>query len=100
VHLALAEIVPEVAGDPELGPVQVGGAVVALVDPVGQVGTAEVLRATAHSSVLVPAVRGGLGVEVALAEHRAAAGLDSGHVRGPVRPSAGGWRRGGRGASR
>ena len=64
---------------------------VALVDLVGEVGAAEVLRAAApFLRARARRAPAGWVVEVALAEHRTAAGLDGGDVRGPVRPPSAG----------
>src|SRR5580693_349700 len=79
VHLALGEIAAEVVRQPELGAVERGRAVVAPVDAVGEIGAA-VVRLRLAMIVMA----GGLGVEVALAEHRAAARFDGRGVHRPV----------------
>ena len=91
VQAYLVKIAPEVGGHPELRPVEARLAEVALVDLVGQVGPAEV-RAPVMAMLARGGVSGRLGVEVALAEHWAAAGLDGGGVHRPI----GLGRRGGR----
>ena len=79
IHVTLREVSAQVVDQPELGSGQRGRAVVALVDPVGKVGAAVVGLLAA---VIVMACR--LGVEVALAEHRATARLDGRAVHLPV----------------
>ena len=78
------EVAAEVARDPELRAVELGRAVVALVDLVGVVDLAEVLAPPWPPWPACAPWPAGFGVEVALAEHRAAARLDDRRVHGPV----------------
>ena len=80
LHRAVRKVVAEVGRDPELGAVEFGLAVVALVHLPGHVGPAEMLLAVPF----VAHVAGGLGLEVALAEHRARTGLDRRGVHAPL----------------
>src|ERR1700683_2962267 len=79
IHLSLREVATQVPIDPELGPSKINLAVMAVVHFVSVVELAEVLRL----SVFVMSCR--MGVEIAHAEVRTAAGLDCGCVDRPIR---------------
>src|SRR2546426_489911 len=76
VHHPFGEIAAEISGHPEPGAVELDRSVAPLVDAERVVESAEV----PPGLTVLP---GGMGVEVALAEHRAGAGLDD---RGVHRP--------------
>ena len=78
VHLALGEVAAEVAGEPELGPGQVGRAVVSLVDLVGVVELAIVFSFPALM------VSCGMSIEITYAKVWTTARLDCCSVDRPV----------------
>src|SRR5262249_14872344 len=84
IHLAFREIATQVAGNPELRTIEFGITVTALIDFEGIVELAEMLAAFAVRMAGVPAMRGRLSVEIALAKHWAAARLDDTRVHRPV----------------
>src|SRR5262249_847354 len=78
VGLTLREVSAHVRRDPEPRVLELDCARMPAVDPEGEVGPAKVLDGAMMD------VTGRLGGEVALAEHRAATGLDDGGIERPV----------------